>query len=372
MDQSFFDESQDQSAIKARIIAKYFWAWAKVIIPSAKTHDGRIAYIDLFAGPGRYRDGTMSTPLMVLQQAIADPDMCTMLVTLFNDKDTGNARALEHAIGKLAGIEKLKYKPQVENQEVGTEVVELFNKMKMIPTFFFVDPWGYKGLSLGLINSVVKNWGCDCVFFFNYNRVNMGLPNEVVKEHMDVLFGAERAGSVRGRLEGLSPDEREALILEELSEALKEMGVKYVLPFTFKNEAGSRTTHHLIYVSNAFRGYEIMKEIMAKESSDASQGVASFEYSPASNRFPLLFELVRPLEDLEEELVRTFRGKTLTMYDVYLGHSIGRRFIKRNYKRALNNLEVAGKLIAVPPANKRRIQKGERTFADDVRVTFPN
>src|SRR5207248_10024637 len=41
-------------------------------------------------------------------------------------------------------------------------------------TFLFVDPFGYKGLSLQLVNSVIKDWGCDCVFFFNYNRISMG------------------------------------------------------------------------------------------------------------------------------------------------------------------------------------------------------
>lgn len=58
----FFEESQEQSQIKSRIVAKYFWAWARVIIPTAKTHGERIAYIDLFAGPGRYLDGTLSNP----------------------------------------------------------------------------------------------------------------------------------------------------------------------------------------------------------------------------------------------------------------------------------------------------------------------
>ncbi|MCM0594124.1 MAG: hypothetical protein KA716_29650 [Gloeotrichia echinulata DEX184] len=28
---SFFDEQKEQSLIKARIVKKYFWAWAKVI-----------------------------------------------------------------------------------------------------------------------------------------------------------------------------------------------------------------------------------------------------------------------------------------------------------------------------------------------------
>ena len=70
VDNVFFDEIREESEIKARIVAKYFWARAKVIIPSAKQHENRIAYIDLFAGPGRYEDGTLSTPLLVLTKAI--------------------------------------------------------------------------------------------------------------------------------------------------------------------------------------------------------------------------------------------------------------------------------------------------------------
>jgi three-Cys-motif partner protein len=371
VDQSFFEESRAQSIIKARIVAKYFWAWAKVIAPSVRNTCKRIAYVDLFAGPGRYKDETVSTPLKVLEAAISDPELSQMLVTLFNDKDSNNARALQTAIDELPGIGKLKYKPQVLNQEVGTEIVKMFDKMNMIPTFFFVDPWGYKGLSLGLINSVLKNWGCDCVFFFNYNRVNMGLTNDAVRDHMNVLFGNERAERIRSGLAGLSSEDRESLIVEELTNALREMGGEFVLPFSFRNENGSRTTHHLIFVSKNFRGYEIMKEVMAREGSEATQGVPSFQYSPASEKFPTLFELTTPLEDLEGELLTRFAGKTLSMGDIYLQHSVGRPFISRNYKRALNNLEASGKITADPPAKDRRMHQGEKTFADQVKVKFP-
>ncbi|MFZ3364026.1 MAG: three-Cys-motif partner protein TcmP, partial [Candidatus Acidiferrales bacterium] len=158
-DESFFDESSEQSQIKARIVAKYFWAWAKVVIPSAKTHGNRIAYIDLFAGPGRYKDGTISTPMLVLEKALGDPDMRKMLVTIFNDKDQENADSLNQSLSTLRGVEKLNHKPQVRSEEVGSEIVKMFEKMKLVPTLFFVDPWGYKGLSLALINSVLKNWG---------------------------------------------------------------------------------------------------------------------------------------------------------------------------------------------------------------------
>ncbi len=119
IDSTFFEESRDQSQIKSRIVAKYFWAWAKVIIPSAKKHSNRIAYIDLFAGPGRYGDGTVSTPIMVLEKAIADKDMREMLVTLFNDKDTVNAGSLKQAISAVPGIKLLKYEPEIRNEEVG-------------------------------------------------------------------------------------------------------------------------------------------------------------------------------------------------------------------------------------------------------------
>jgi len=41
-------------------------------------------------------------------------------------------------------------------------------------------------------------WGCDCVFFFNYNRINAGINNPGVKKHMDALFGEERADALGG------------------------------------------------------------------------------------------------------------------------------------------------------------------------------
>ncbi|SRR6266700_3345039 len=369
--ESFFEETREQSRAKAEIVSKYFWAWAKVIIPTARNHDNKIAYIDLFAGPGRYKDGTDSTPLLVLGKALQDKDMRNMLVTIFNDADKDHCRALEKAIGGIPGISRLKYQPQINNDEVGEQIVQTFEGMRLIPTFFFVDPWGYKGLSLRLVNSVLKNWGCDCVFFFNYNRINMGLSNDLVKDHMDALFGAERAKSLRERLQDLTPEQRELTIVEEIASALKEMGGEYVLPFAFKNELGQRTKHHLIFVTKHFRGYEIMKGIMAKESTTENQGVPSFEYNPADQRQPLLFELSRPLDDLKKMLPKHYAGRRMTMEEIYEHHNVDRPYIKKNYKEALRQLESAGKIKANPPANKRQVRNGEVTFADSVVVTFP-
>jgi len=137
--------------------------------------------------------------------------------------------------------------------------------------------------------------------------------------------------------------------------------------FRFKDERGTRTSHHLIFVSKHFRGYEKMKEIMARESSSTEQGVPSFEYNPANasriGRQALLFLLTRPLEDLEEMLLERFAGCSLTMLEVYEQHNVDTPYIKRNYKDVLMKMENEGKITASAH------RKG--TFGDKVRVNFP-
>lgn len=368
---SFFQESKEQSIIKARIVSKYFWVWANVVKKTAKSHDNKIAYMDLFAGPGRYSDGSKSTPLLILEQAVNDKDMREMLITMFNDADPDFTSSLQEAIKTIPGVDKMRYKPEVNNEVVDEEMVRMFEKVNLIPTFLFIDPWGYKGLSLGLINSVLRNWGCDCVFFFNYNRINMGLSNPMVKEHMDVLFGQKRANGLRIQLMKLPPQEREFAIIEALTKSLMEMGGKFVLPFCFKDESGGRTSHHLIFVTKHFKGYEIMKGIMAKESSSAEQGVPSFEYNAPTKRQPLLFSLSRPDEELEGMLLNDFAGCTLTVKQIYERHSVGKRYILKNYRDALIKLETLEKIITSPEVSKRRPRNGKATMGEKVLVKFP-
>jgi three-Cys-motif partner protein len=365
MPKNFFEQRSEESRVKAQIVDKYYRAWAKIIAP--RSPNGKIAYVDLFSGPGRYRDGSASVPLLVLENAINDDVLRNGLVTIFNDHDGNNSRTLHDEIAKLPGIETMKFKPTVMNKIVGQQIIDSLTKGSLIPTLSFIDPWGYKGLSLKLINTFLRDWGCDCIFFFNYNRINMGLNNAIVKEHMGALFGEERAEQLREDMAALTAAKRELLIVEKISEALQEMGGKYVLPFCFKNEEGTRTSHYLIFVSKHILGYKIMKGIMGKESSKTEQNVPSFSYCAADKTMPVLFELARPLDDLEGMLLNEFAGQTLTMRGIFDRHHVGRPYLDKNYKDALGSLEAKGKIDADPPAGERR----KNTFADGVKVRFP-
>jgi len=370
---NFFEEQKDQSLVKSTIVSKYFDVWANVIISTQKRyphHTQKIAYIDLFAGPGRYKDGTQSTPVKILANAVEKQDLRERLIAIFNDKDEKNSKGLENTIANIPGIKTLKYKPEVYNLEVGKKIVTMFESINLIPTLFFVDPWGYKGLSLRLVNSVLKDWGCDSIFFFNYNRINMGINNEYVQEHMQALFGKEQAIALRNKLNRKNAHERELLIVEELCQAMKAYGSRYVLPFRFKNDKRKSTSHHLIFVSKHLRGYEIMKNIMARESTSDTQGVPSFEYNKADflPQQTLLFQLYRPLDDLKENLLETFRGQKHSMQKIYESHNVDTPYIKKNYKEILRELYDDGIIEAVSPKGKPP-RKG--TFGAEIIVTFP-
>lgn len=364
MADGFFEEQKAQSAIKAEIVHKYFFAWANVLKNTVKSRGSNIAYIDLFAGPGRYKDGSASVPLLVLERAVQDEFLRKHLATIFNDKDDKNVASLQTEISKISGIDTLKISPQIVHGEVGDEIASQFESMKLVPTFFFVDPWGYKGLSLRLINSVLKDWGCDCVFFFNYNRVNMGIDNDIVEKHMTALFGEEKYKELRKACKNKSAPSRELIIIEKLTDSLQDMGGNYVVPFNFKNNKGTRTSHYLVFVTKHVRGYEIMKEVMWYYSSEKPDGIGSFSYCPAIDETPLLLEFARPLSELKSMLCKEFSGRTLRTIDVFNEHHVGRPFIKRNYKSALLELETEG-LIQTDPA-KRRVG----TLADHVQCTF--
>lgn len=372
MIQNFFDEQTDQSEVKAELVASYFPLYMAVIANAQAKYGGdRVNYIDLFAGPGRYVNGAKSTPIKIVEQAIADPKIRQRLVATFNDKDEKNVLQLETALKDLVGYDTLKYPPLVYHGEVDEALVRQLEQTKHDPTLFFVDPWGYKGMTLRLINSVLKHWGCDCFFFFNYSRVNAGISNPAVAPHMDALFGKHHADSLRRRFadETLSSSEREAYIVEEMTLALNEMGGKFVLPFRFRSSRGTRPTHHLFFVSKHFKAYELMKDIMRKHCTASEHGQVNFEYSPASAKQPGIFGYMAGIETLGPLLLRDFAGKTANLDEIYERHSVGKPFVRQEYHQILLGLEDEGAVYMTDPTpGKQKRRKG--TLAPRIKITF--
>jgi three-Cys-motif partner protein len=356
----FFSKQTEQSRIKAEMIAKYFPVWAKVVGSSQK----KLVYIDLYAGRGRYDDGNESTPLLVLRRAIDDPVVSPVLVTMFNDKNPDDAAALRAEIAKLPGIEKLKHKPKVYVTEVADETAKLFAKTDMAATLALLDPWGYKGLTRDLIHSLLKDWGCDLIFFFNYNRINVALTNKKVAKHMAALFGQAWLDELQKQVPVGKPRRRERIVLQALKRGLLEVGGKYVRPFRFLNAKG-KTSHHLVFVSKNFKGLEIMRDIMAGMSSRHDDEVASFTYNPQME-----FERPSPLPRLQARIVDDLARRTMTVRQIFVTHSGDSRFTMKNYQEALRRLEKDGD-VKVKRRSKVLVRAGKATMPPNALVTFP-
>lgn len=363
MPESFFDEPEEQSRVKAEIVVNYFGAWSRIM----GKHAERIGYLDFFAGPGRYKTGEKSTPLLILERALASEDLTDRLVSLFNDANPDFTSMLKTEIEELPGIERLKHQPQIITGEISDDLIEHFEQIKTIPSLSFIDPWGYRGLSLRLIRAVIKDWGCEVVFFFNYNRINMGIANNLVESHMQALFGEERLASLRQEIGPLKPEDREARVRRALGEALEEMGGRFLISFRFRGQGG-RVSHYICFVSKHQLGYSIMKSVMAKRGAVDEDGVPLFEYIPKSAGKQLTFERDRPIQGLPADLLSKFAGQTLTMKEVYDRHNVKTPFIKRNYKTVLMEMEERGQIQCKKPDREPR-RAG--TLADDVLVSFP-
>jgi len=370
---NFFGKQTAASDVKSRIVTKHFESWSRIVLPGALKAGQKIAYMDLYCGPGSYEDGTKSTPLLILEKVIATPALQTHLVTVFNDKKAASITKLQADAAKLPGIASLKNPPIFLNEKVSPETESLFTGAKM-PSFTFIDPFGYMGLTRGLINAVVtKTWGCDCIFFFSYSSINRALSAKgIFTEHMQGLFGSDRAAKLEGRMQEIQgsdrnqPYQREEIIIDALTEALQELnrGGVYVRPFRFKK--GPRTSHMLVFVTTHAKGYRVMTDIMAKEGFIDGKGLAHFTHytkPPPSNRL-----IYHEFNMLKRGLCDRNAGRTMTMLDIFLDH---RQYSATSYKDALNELEAENRITADPPAAKRQKRSGKPTFGDDTSVTFP-
>ncbi|TWH48490.1 three-Cys-motif partner protein TcmP [Sporomusa sp. KB1] len=365
----FFDQQREASAVKTEIVRKYFSAWSRIV---SATHDN-IGYVDLFSGPGCYDDGTESTPMELLRAALRKPEIARKLHVYFNDIDSGNISRLQECINRIPHIELILPRIEFSNSPVGNAVAQQFNSINLIPVFSFIDPFGYVGITKELITSLTKDKGCDCIFFLNYSRINAGINNPLVVHHMEALFG-QNIETLRSSIQNLRPADREVTILDLLSKSFERINNQraYVLPFRFlrpKGSRGSRTSHYLIFLSKHPLGYKIMKEIMHSTGGSDDEGIGTFEFVPVQNpQLTLLFRYGLTLEQLKTDLCTRYRGRTITVKNIFDEHNYGTPFIISNYKEALRQLESEGRIRCNPAV--RQIRNGVKTMADKTLVIF--
>ena len=141
----FYSMPTEASRRKQRIVAKYHAAWSQVLRTKTNSPEGtkkNLAYVDLFAGLGRYGDGSLSTPLLIIEAAARDPYMREHLLTLFNEGDPLIAERLEENLLASNAAKELQHRPQVKCALVEEDILKKIGGVPQCPTLLFADPWG--------------------------------------------------------------------------------------------------------------------------------------------------------------------------------------------------------------------------------------
>ena len=349
--EEFFKQQRANSAMKTEVVSAYFEAWSNVM---TSAQNDVVQYFDLLCGPGRYEDGTPSTPLKIVEIAARHPILRSKLRIVFSDQDEEMLKRLKKELHELPATHDLRYKPLVMKGDAVNVDSRILSASQRHPTFSFVDPFGYRALSREVISGLLKGWGNDVVLFFNYSDVNRAISNSVMTGNMTDLFGQERSLNLRGELDGLLPHQRKQIIVDGMVDALTERVKALGLPFGFTVAGTQRESHHLIFLSKHIRGYEIMRDVMLKRNNRTGEDLRSLGYSDINEDTPFLFEFSQQLSNLPSRLLEKYSGGVWTRDELYEADLVGTVYKKKDYNAALKALEEADQLTIVASKPKRR------------------
>lgn len=275
----FFEVQSEKSFVKAIIVSEFFKVYFS-IINNAKISDD-IYYIDLFSGPGAYKDGKPSTPLLLLDTIndFKNDDIRNKMHLIFNDENTEYYNSLKNQIQNHPVYGKLKYKPLISNMRASDVDLSVYLSGKK-PKFSFIDPWGYIDVSAEQIGDLVKSIASDCVLFFNANRILQDLSKETSYEHMRKIFGKQLEEVVKIQQNGTITQQNKcrlflSLFSRNLYETyfapLKDQGFRlFVLPFAVDQDDVEKTSHYIVFISKNHKAVYEMKKIMVKRSTTNS------------------------------------------------------------------------------------------------------
>lgn len=273
----FFAYQKEKSKIKTMIVTDFFKAYFPIINSGFKTE--KIYYLDFFCGPGQYEDGMSSTPLVLLDliDNFKSNDIRDKLSVVFNDQDSNIVSKLHTVVDAHPVLQRMKYKPQILNCEASKINLTQYTNQR-VPIFSFIDPWGYIDVSAEQIWTLVRNYGSDCVLFFNADRILQDISKPTQKGYFQQIFGDLLPQARNVQTSSLTQRLKLESFLKLFSQNLyntmsKEKEMKYklfVLPFCVEADDKEKTSHYIVFITKAYKAIIEMKNVMLKHNNYTS------------------------------------------------------------------------------------------------------
>lgn len=189
---------EPHTAAKHEILRGYLGAW----FPIMSSWQGRVIYLDGFAGPGIYEDGEPGSPIIALETLMThngiDLKGQTEFVFVFMDEDEERCALLTEEVDRLFdrfGGQPPKVVVAIENtrfEEGVKDILEESDGKEIAPTFAFVDPFGWSGAPMDVMADLLRP-RCELLFTFIYDQTSrfISIDNEQVIQQLEDLFGSD-------------------------------------------------------------------------------------------------------------------------------------------------------------------------------------
>lgn len=359
----FFDTQTPASLTKSELVYKYFDVWSTVMFKQAD----RFIYIDLFSGQGTYKDGSDSTPIKIVKKVLLDQELARKAIFLFNDFNIKYINNLRDSINKLEVQHNIKLTTRYYNKNVDEFFIKIFSSRILYPSLLFIDPFGYKGLTLELLRSVIKDFGCDIIFFFNYNRIATGINNPKIEGDLKMLFNERNYEKLKRST--LTGKHKEIFIIETLKDSLRLIGGTYVVPVRFLFPKMNKASHYIIFTSKNDLGLKIFKDICQSNKLLPIPEYKCFQFEQRYYEKDDIYEKFQDyhIKQLIKILRTNFSKQNILVKDLISKATKNSLYTSKDIKRALFSLESENKIQVRPLNDKKRVSN---TMADHLEVKF--
>lgn len=350
----FFEKQSASSYVKAKIVSSYFPQYCRIL---SKFPQEQFRYIDLFAGPGLYKDGHESTPLMVARECNADENLKNRVWMLFNDKQYKDVLKENFLMRYPMGT--FKNKPFFADRTIGecASVEAYLQKDTMVngknssPALLFFDPFGYKGIKTQVLANFLQNWGNEIFLFLNTKRINAALDNKLFLKYIKEMFPLSYAEVKLGKGQQENVLARLAYIVDMLGREFNLLLNKsvYYTAFQFQEEDIKTTSHFILHLTKNAKGYELVKTIYNDFANVGTtfDGFHTYTFDPKLlNKHDMeLFDYSSDnIQSLADRLFDIYRGKVVDARSLFDTDQIKTNYCLSHYTEALRKLVEEGKI----------------------------
>jgi three-Cys-motif partner protein len=308
---------------KHEILRRYLGAWLPILIAGV----GKARIIDGFAGPGEYEGGESGSPIITFKTLLTHPSTKVQdavrrgkIELLFIEQDSRRSAYLEDLLQQQR--KELSCPPglrvRVITDTFVNEMEKILTVMRQqdavgspIPTFVFIDPFGYSHTPLGIIARIMKLPMCEVLITFMAEEINRFLEVDyrTKEDHYDTLFGTDTWRQITH--DTPNPVERMRRQHDLYRHQLRTTGgAKYVRSFRMRN-LHNKTDYFLFFATNNSKGLLEMKRAMW-----GVDPTGAFEFSDFSNPHQPLLLNEPNYGDLQQHLSKHFQGQTVPIEDI--------------------------------------------------------